>query len=283
MKYSININQYAALKNGLNLDIIDLAIFDFIKDFAASSKCRKMQDGTSTYMWISHRLIIDEMPTLGIKTPNGIKKHINKLIEADIIRRHDNCDVLGQTWYTFGANYDAMIATDDVEQNVNDLETITPVTKVTTPQQKLRDPVTKVMGPRNKSYGYNNNNNNNNNICRAETNSALQCEANKKTLFRNSQLYKSVKLDENENIIDFTEFEAHYKGAQYADIDLVHYFFAIADWSDARNEKRTNRGWISTVRQFIRRDADRNDIHKKQTPAQSNLLQEGLDYINFGL
>ena len=33
MKYTILINQYAAVKSGLDLDLIDLAIFDFIKDF----------------------------------------------------------------------------------------------------------------------------------------------------------------------------------------------------------------------------------------------------------
>lgn len=36
MKYSININQKAAIDLGLKLDIVDLAIFDYIKDFSAS-------------------------------------------------------------------------------------------------------------------------------------------------------------------------------------------------------------------------------------------------------
>ena len=45
MKYNISINQFAAVRNGFakDLDLIDLAIFDFIKDFANSSKCVKVQ------------------------------------------------------------------------------------------------------------------------------------------------------------------------------------------------------------------------------------------------
>lgn len=32
MKYTILINQFAAVNSGLDLDLIDLCIFDFIKD-----------------------------------------------------------------------------------------------------------------------------------------------------------------------------------------------------------------------------------------------------------
>ena len=70
MKYNISINQFAAVRNGFakNLDLIDLAIFDFIKDFANSSKCVKVQTQEGTYFWISHKLVMEQMPLLKIKT-----------------------------------------------------------------------------------------------------------------------------------------------------------------------------------------------------------------------
>ena len=109
MKYNININQYAAVTNGLNLDIVDLAIFDFIKDFANSPKCVKMQTENGSFFWISHDLILKEMPLLGITTKRGLVKRIAKLVDAELIVRHESNIEKGRTMYAFGKNYHKMI------------------------------------------------------------------------------------------------------------------------------------------------------------------------------
>ena len=87
MKYTILINQYAAVNSGLDLDLIDLAIFDFIKDFANCASCVKMHTPEGIYFWISHKLILEAMPLLNIKTSQGMIKRIDNLIKAGILQK----------------------------------------------------------------------------------------------------------------------------------------------------------------------------------------------------
>ena len=54
-----------------------------------------------------------------------------------------------------------------------------------------------------------------------------------------------------------------FAGAEYQDIDIVYYYHAVADWSDSSNTKRTDRGWLATIRNFIRSDMERGKLHKK--------------------
>lgn len=44
MKYSILINQKLSIDNSLNLDIVDLAIFEYIKDFSHSNDILKFME-----------------------------------------------------------------------------------------------------------------------------------------------------------------------------------------------------------------------------------------------
>lgn len=84
-----------------------------------------------------------------------------------------------------------------------------------------------------------------------------EVKSGKVTLFCNSSVYRLVKDD------DYSAFEALFKGPEYDDIDLVYYFHAVCDWSSSVNKKRTERGWIATVRNFIRGDMERGKLHKK--------------------
>lgn len=105
-KYWININQQAALELGLNVDIIDLAIFDFIKDFANSKKCVRTQTDEGVFFWVSHKTIIEQLPLLSITTPRGIAKRVENLINAGLLKKYSKCDELNRTLYTFGEKYD---------------------------------------------------------------------------------------------------------------------------------------------------------------------------------
>ena len=135
MKYTILINQYAAINSGLDLDLIDLAIFDFIKDFANSSKCVKIQTPEGVFFWISHALIIESMPILNIKSKNGVIKRIENLVEAKVLRKHPNCEVYNKTLYSFDENYELLAFTTDTPLYESDH----PYTKVEgTPIRKWR-------------------------------------------------------------------------------------------------------------------------------------------------
>ena len=46
MQYTITINQLAVISSGLNLDVVDMSIFDFIKHYAHSDRCMKLQTET---------------------------------------------------------------------------------------------------------------------------------------------------------------------------------------------------------------------------------------------
>lgn len=284
MKYTILINQYAAVTNGLNLDLIDLAIFDFIKDFANSSSCVKMQTPEGVYFWISHKLVLEAMPLLNIKTNQGLIKRIDNLINAGVLRKHPNCDKYRQTLYSFGENYDLLaFANMDLQ----------PPTKVDNPQQKLMATHNKSLGiTPNESLGYNINNtdntNNDNNIApqidfAAPVPVIEQPEESKdkKTLFRNSEIYKLVKFDETGAGVDYSEFEKKFATPEFETVDLVYYFHAVADWSDQKNMKRTKNGWLATVRNFIRGDVERNKLHLKPQFQQSKSKINVSDAVKF--
>ena len=86
----------------------------------------------------------------------------------------------------------------------------------------------------------------------------------RKTLFRNSEVFALADVEDG----DYSKFEAQFKGKEYEDIDLVYYFHSVADWSDISNTKRTERGWLATIRNFIRSDIERGRLHRLTTSKQ---------------
>lgn len=284
MKYTILINQYAAVTNGLNLDLIDLAIFDFIKDFANSQSCVKMQTPEGVYFWVSHKLVLEAMPLLNIKTNQGLIKRIDNLINAGILRKHQNCDRYRQTLYAFGENYD-LLAFANID--------LQPTKKVDNPQQKLMGTHNESLGiTHNESLGYNINNtdktNINNNAPQIDFAAPVPTEQteeskDKKTLFRNSEIYKLVEFDANGVGVDYSGFEKKFATQEFEKVDLVYYFHAVADWSDQKNMKRTKNGWLATVRNFIRGDVERNKLKLKpqyQQGKKSVDINGAMEFLN---
>jgi len=48
-------------------------------------------------------------------------------------------------------------------------------------------------------------------------------------------------------------------------VDLTHYRDAIQNWSDTKDEKRSERGWLATFRQWTKTDRDKGQLKKLQT------------------
>ena len=41
---------------------------------------------------------------------------------------------------------------------------------------------------------------------------------------------------------------------EFKDIDFTYYYNAVFDWSELKSVKRSNNGWVATIRTWIRRD-----------------------------
>lgn len=103
----------------------------------------------------------------------------------------------------------------------------------------------------------------------------------KKTLFRNSDVYKMVKF-ENGIGVDYSEFESKFATPEFEKVDLVYYFHSISDWSDQKNMKRTKNGWLATVRNFIRGDVEKKKLHLKpeyKAPTQRLNVAGAIEYL----
>ena len=103
----------------------------------------------------------------------------------------------------------------------------------------------------------------------------------KKTLFRNSAVYKMVKF-ENGVGVDYSEFESKFSTPEFEKVDLVYYFHTVSDWSDQKNMKRTKNGWLATVRNFIRGDVEKKKLHLKpeyKAPTQRLNVAGAIEYL----
>jgi len=49
---------------------------------------------------------------------------------------------------------------------------------------------------------------------------------------------------------------------KYAGVDLKHYIEDCLLWSDAKNQKRTERGWLATLRNFMKGDLEKGELKK---------------------
>lgn len=95
-------------------------------------------------------------------------------------------------------------------------------------------------------------------------------EAEKRTTF-DKCVYNDLKL-----------FLSKFDPKTYGHIDMVYYYHAVRDWSEIKGsrEKRTARGWLATVRTFIRGDMEKGKLHVlKQDNGEKEEKKE--DLINF--
>ncbi len=65
---------------------------------------------------------------------------------------------------------------------------------------------------------------------------------------------------------DFAPMAAQFPDLAARQVDLAYYWHAVNDWSDAKNEMRTARGWLATIRTFARRDEDSGRLRLTSPP-----------------
>lgn len=67
-------------------------------------------------------------------------------------------------------------------------------------------------------------------------------------------------LFENSRFADYNAFSAEFTAPEFADVDIVYYFHAVADWSAQKGKKMKD--WIATARNFIRGDMEKGKLHR---------------------
>lgn len=108
MKYTISINQKAVCDAGLNLDIVDMAIFDMLTTYTNSTACRRMNEGAKTFFNVPYTVVIDELPLCKITKPDSVYRRFQKLEMSGIINMHPENKKMKQVWFAWGRNYDRL-------------------------------------------------------------------------------------------------------------------------------------------------------------------------------
>jgi len=181
MKFNININQKGVIDNNLNVDIIDMAILDYFKSMMMWPMIIKETFDNQQYFFISPNKIIDDMPILGITSTRGINKRLDKLIEANLIKRCPYNQKKHKSFFCMGDNYIKL----EIEGNI------------ITRNESSNSLGTEVLSTRNESS--NNNNIDNNNI-----------EDNKEKILKESGIISTNTNVKHSNRTD-EEFEKVWK------------------------------------------------------------------------
>lgn len=87
----------------------------------------------------------------------------------------------------------------------------------------------------------------------------------------------SACLFENSRFADFQKFDAEFTAPEFADVDIVYYFHAVADWSAQKGKKMKD--WIATARNFIRGDIEKGKLHRKDGTNGPGLSPGALSYL----
>ena len=102
IQYSLSLHLREVEEFGINISLVDLCIFEFLKSFETKTYCQKEKlDDGNIYFWVSHDLIIDQLPILGIKSKRRIISHINKLVDVGLLSRYGKTQELGRSYYKF--------------------------------------------------------------------------------------------------------------------------------------------------------------------------------------
>lgn len=110
------------------------------------------------------------------------------------------------------------------------------------------------------------NTNDTKNIAPKQNLGALQPEQEKEEEKARKTLFANCKYADLNAFLEYFE-----KQPGLENVDLVYYYHAVSDWSDSKNMKRTARGWLATVRQFMRGDSEKGKLRLK--PAASHQQQ----------
>ncbi len=85
MKYTILIDQRIIAERFPTLDLKDAALLSFLADAFTSPSLQRMIYAGVAFTWISHTMVQEQMPLLGLNTPDAVQKRMKRLREAGLI------------------------------------------------------------------------------------------------------------------------------------------------------------------------------------------------------
>ena len=290
MKYYININQKYAVEHGLNTS--EAIVFSWLYELPSWAKSVLIDN--KTYYFASENKAAEEMPLISDKkdTFYRLYKSLAKkgLIEMLKIGKATYIAItdLGKGWYLSESsqkngnsehlnNYQKSENNSDFAGNSEESRKFLQNNSETSPTNNIYK------------------NNNNNNIYRSREKEFSQHSQQKGEVVEAEIIEPNEPKDEGAKRLfrsffaeidrgHFDELNELFKSEEYADINLVYYYNAVADWSDSANKKRTKRGWIATIRNFIKSDKEKNKLHT----ISAELFKEQIkvkpeDYLTFDL
>ena len=141
IQYSLSLHLREVEEFGIDISLVDLCIFEFLKSFETKTYCQKEKLGDGNiYFWVSHDLIIDQLPILGIKSKRRIISHINKLVDVGLLSRYGKTQELGKSYYKFTELADKF----DSGHTPSDENVTPPLTKTSHPSdENVTPPLTK--------------------------------------------------------------------------------------------------------------------------------------------
>lgn len=119
---------------------------------------------------------------------------------------------------------------------------------------------------------------------------------------QNSAAYNNIYITKDNNIIvpqsettpskerktlfanscwaNFDTLCAKLDSPELSGVDIGYYQQTVSDWSDSKNVKRTERGWLATIRQFMRSDKEKGKLKMIAEASAGFDIQAGLEYLN---
>ena len=103
IQYLLTLHLREVQELGIDINLVDLCIFEFLLSFKTKTYCHEeMLDDGEIYFWVSHDLIISQLPILGIKSKRRIISHINNLVKVGLLIRYENIRGVKKSYYRFG-------------------------------------------------------------------------------------------------------------------------------------------------------------------------------------
>lgn len=268
MKFYININQKFAVEHGLNTS--EAIVFAWLYELPSWAKSVLIDN--KTYYFASENKAAEEMPLISDKKDTFYRLYkslakkglieILKIGKATYIAITD----LGKGWYLSESSQKN--GNSEHLNNYPNSENNSDFAGNSEESRKILQNNSEIA-PTNNIYK---NNNTNNNIYRSREkefsrNSQQKGEVVEAEIIEPKEpkgegakrLFRSFFPEIDKGTYD--ELNALFNAEEYADINLVYYYNAVADWSDSANKKRTKRGWIATIRNFIKSDKEKNKLH----------------------
>lgn len=99
MKTYINIPQQSIIKSGLDLDIQDACIIDFLLLFSHSSKIGMVFIGAKPYYWFDYNYVAESLPLLKLKK-DTVYRRFKNLVKLGLLEPHHENQLLGKPYYS---------------------------------------------------------------------------------------------------------------------------------------------------------------------------------------